>query len=67
MKRLVWLSLGAAGGILVYRKGTAVVEQVREQGFMVTSSQALVAGKQLVQQAQQFVASNLEGPDRGVR
>jgi hypothetical protein len=67
VKRLIWLSLGAAGGILAYRKGSAIIEQVRDQGYVVTTTQALEAGRNLVQQAQQALSKNGEGTDRGLR
>lgn len=67
MKRLVWLSLGAAGGIVAYRKGSALIAQAREQGFMVTSSQLVTTSKAAIEQAQQVIQRGLGGESRGLR
>jgi hypothetical protein len=36
MARLVWVGVGAVGGIYVYRKGERAVDAVREQGLAGT-------------------------------
>lgn len=38
MRRMVWLALGAAGGIVAYRKGQQMWEQANNQGVWVTVS-----------------------------
>ena len=40
MRRLLWTAIGAAGGILVYRKGQQLLLQAQEQGMLVTAQQA---------------------------
>ena len=42
MARLVWIGVGAVGGIYVYRKGNQVADAVREQGLGGTAQ--VVAG-----------------------
>jgi hypothetical protein len=36
MARLVWVGVGAVGGVYVYRKGERAVDAVREQGVIGT-------------------------------
>jgi hypothetical protein len=36
----MWTAIGAAGGILAYRKGKQLLEQAQEQGVLVTAQQA---------------------------
>ncbi len=36
----MWTALGAAGGILAYRKGRQFLDQAQEQGVLVTAQQA---------------------------
>ena len=40
MRRLLWTAIGAAGGILAYRKGQQLLLQAQEQGMLVTAQQA---------------------------
>ena len=39
MRRLLWTAIGAAGGILAYRKGQQLLLQAQEQGMLVTAQQ----------------------------
>ena len=43
MRRLVWFALGAAVGIVVYRKGSVLVADARERG-VVAAGQTVAAG-----------------------
>lgn len=36
----MWTAIGAAGGILAYRKGRQLLDQAQEQGVLVTAQQA---------------------------
>lgn len=38
MSRLVWVGIGAVGGIYAYRKGQRAVDQVRERGVAGTAT-----------------------------
>jgi hypothetical protein len=40
VRRLLWTAIGAAGGILAYRKGQQLLLQAQEQGMLVTAQQA---------------------------
>jgi hypothetical protein len=48
MGRLVWVALGAAGGIWAYRKGSGLVDQAREQGVALTVQQVALNTTQAV-------------------
>lgn len=48
MGRLVWVALGAAGGIWAYRKGSGLIEQAREQGVALTVQQVALNTTQAV-------------------
>ena len=67
MKRLVWLSLGAAGGIFAYRKGAALFHQAKEQGVVVTSAQVMESGRQILDQAQRAVTREPKDDTDGFR
>lgn len=36
----MWTALGAAAGVLVYRKGQRLLEQAQQQGVLITAQQA---------------------------
>ena len=40
MSRIVWLAVGAVGGIVLYRKGQAVIDEAREQGVVSSAQKA---------------------------
>jgi hypothetical protein len=40
MSRVVWLAVGAVGGIVLYRKGQAMIEEAREQGVITSAQKA---------------------------
>jgi hypothetical protein len=40
VRRLLWTAIGAAGGILAYRKGQQLLLQAQEQGMLVTAQHA---------------------------
>jgi len=48
MGRLVWVALGAAGGIWAYRKGSGLIDQAREQGVALTVQQVALNTTQAV-------------------
>jgi len=56
MARLIWIAVGAAGGIYTYRKGERAVAAVREQGVAGTAQ--LVASAA----SQRIAARNAAGP-----
>jgi hypothetical protein len=48
MGRLVWVAVGAAGGIWAYRKGSGLIDQAREQGVALTVQQVALNTTQAV-------------------
>lgn len=65
MKRIIWLGLGAAGGILAYRKGGQLLDQARAQGLVVTAQQVVVSGRGAMLAAQRTLQGTGEAPNRG--
>jgi hypothetical protein len=56
MRRLVWISLGAAGGILAYRKAQELLDNAKEKGVIVTVSDTTAALKGMAQGASDQIA-----------
>jgi hypothetical protein len=40
MSRVIWLAVGAVGGIVLYRKGQSMIEEAREQGVITSAQRA---------------------------
>ena len=53
MRRLVWVAVGAVGGIVVYRRVERAVLQAREQGVVATVQQASASASHAVDVARQ--------------
>jgi hypothetical protein len=66
VKRIIWLSLGAAGGIVAYRKGGQWLERARGQGVVVTAQQIATSGRDAIAGAQRMWAANAR-PDEDPR
>jgi hypothetical protein len=66
VKRLVWLGVGAAVGIVAYRKGTELMAQAKAQGVVVTTTQVVASSKAALDQAQQLLARSIGGEQRGL-
>lgn len=43
MRRLVWVAVGAVGGILAYRKAQETIADARERGVVLSAQQAGVS------------------------
>lgn len=56
MSRLFWVAVGAAGGILAYRRGERLVAEARERGLVATAQQAAVAAVTTATTVRQAVA-----------
>jgi hypothetical protein len=67
VKRIVWLGVGAAGGILVYRKGGQWFEQARDQGALLTAQNALATSRDLLSTAQRALAGRQQPPGAAAR
>lgn len=55
MRRLVWVSLGAAGGILAYRKAQEMMTVARDKGVLLTVTDTTASIKEFAQGASQQI------------
>lgn len=55
MRRLVWASLGAAGGILAYRKVQELVDSARDKGVLLTVTDTTASIKGFAQGASEQI------------
>lgn len=62
MRRIVWVALGAAGGILAYRKGQDWLVTAREQGVVLSAQQAALAAAAAVSGAKALAAAPAAEP-----
>ncbi len=51
MRRWVWVAVGAAGGILAYRRGQQMVAEARERGVVLSAQQVGLSAAQAVSSA----------------
>lgn len=56
MRRIVWVALGAAGGILAYRKGQDWLSSAREQGVVLSAQQVALTAATAVSSARALAA-----------
>jgi hypothetical protein len=54
MRRLVWVAVGAVGGIYAYRRGSALVADARERGVVLTAQQAAFAAMSTLASAREL-------------
>jgi hypothetical protein len=62
MRRLVWVSLGAAGGILVYRKAQEMISIAKDKGVLLTVTDTTTAIKEFAQGAGQQISRLKDTP-----
>ena len=55
MGRLVWVAVGAAGGVLAYRKAQQVLEEARERGVVASLQAASGSAAGIAQGARALV------------
>ena len=55
MGRLVWVAIGAAGGVLAYRRGQRLLEQARERGVVGSVQAATGSAAGLAVQARSLI------------
>ena len=55
MRRLVWVAIGAAGGIYAYRTVQRLRDDARERGIVVTAQEAGTSALAAAQQARDLV------------
>jgi len=63
MGRLVWVAVGAAGGIWAYRKANVLIEQAREQGVALTVQQVALSTTQAVNQVSAAIGERAARPN----
>ncbi|MDP2013652.1 MAG: hypothetical protein Q8L05_05440 [Actinomycetota bacterium] len=59
MRRMFWFAVGAAVGILAYRRGQRFVDESRERGIVMTIQQAAVNASAAVESARSMVEARL--------
>lgn len=62
MRRLVWVSLGAAGGILAYRKAQEMLSVAKDKGVLLTVTDTTSSIKEFAQSASQHINRLKETP-----
>jgi hypothetical protein len=61
MRRLVWVSIGAAGGIMAYRKAHELLATAKEKGVLLTVTDTTTSLKDFAQGASDHI-SRLRDP-----
>lgn len=61
MGRLVWVAIGAAGGIWAYRRASDLIDQAREQGVALTVQQVAISTTQAVNQVTSAIGDRTSG------
>lgn len=56
MRRLVWVAVGAVGGIYAYRRGSALLSDARERGVLLTAQQAALSARSTLSSARELAA-----------
>ncbi len=68
MARLVWVAVGAAGGIYAYKRATAALEDARERGVVGNVNAAATTASAFVGSVRQLVTmSDPAAPQSGAR
>ncbi|MBK9740246.1 MAG: hypothetical protein IPO93_12170 [Actinobacteria bacterium] len=57
MRRIVWVAVGAAGGIFAYRRGQQVLADARERGVVLSAQQAGASAAGAVASARALASS----------
>jgi len=60
MRRMVWVAVGAVGGVVVYRRAQALLADARERGLVVSAQQAGVSAMSALATARQLAAAATE-------
>lgn len=67
MRRLVWVALGAAGGIVAYRRGQQLLADARERGVVLSAQQAGLSAMQAFAGARTLATGALAAADGRTR
>lgn len=57
MRRTVWVALGAAGGVIAYRRGQRLLEEARARGVVGSVQAATVSASGLAASARSLLAT----------
>lgn len=57
MRRTVWVALGAAGGVIAYRRGQRLLEEARARGVVGSVQAATVSATGLAASARTLLAT----------
>jgi transcription initiation factor TFIIIB Brf1 subunit/transcription initiation factor TFIIB len=63
MRRMVWVAVGAAGGIVVYRRAVQVLAEAREKGVVVSAQQIGVSAASALSAARMLAAGAVSAAD----
>ncbi len=64
MRRMVWVAVGAAGGIFVYKRAQTAVADARERGVVLTAQQLGHSAASAVTAAREFaVGATTRAPE----
>jgi hypothetical protein len=64
MRRLVWVAVGAVGGVLAYRKAQEALADARERGVVLSAQQVGLSAASAVTTARSLAASAATALDR---
>ncbi len=67
MSRLVWVALGAAGGVYAYRRGQRLLEEARERGVVGSVQAATGSATSLATAARGLLAGTASAPPTSAR
>lgn len=59
MRRIVWVAIGAAGGVWAYRRFQVMSAQAREQGVVLTAQQAGLSAATIINTAATVATSSI--------
>ena len=57
MRRIVWVAIGAAGGIFAYRRAEQAIADARERGFVLSAQQVGLSAVGAVTSARALASS----------
>ncbi len=67
MRRMVWVALGAAGGIVAYRKVQQAIEDARERGVVLSVQQVGLSAAQALATARVVATGAVAAAETRVR
>lgn len=65
MRRIVWVAVGAAGGIVVYRRAQQALVEAREKGVVLSAQQVGISAVGALASARALAAGSGAAAERG--